>query len=364
VETIDVAVIGGGVIGLAIARAIAATHATVCVLERHPKPGMESSTHNSGVIHAGIYYPAGSLKAKLCIEGAAALYAYCEARGVPHARIGKLIVAEPSQERELSELLSRGQANGSCNLRLVDAAFTRAREPHIRALPALFSPDTGIVEAEALVRTLAADCADRDVSMLPGTKLQGADAHRGEFELVTSRERFRARIVVNAAGLFADEVSQMLGGDSFRIHPARGEYAELTRATRGLVRGLVYPLPGAAGHLGLHFTRTTRGDVWLGPTSRFQSGKEDYEQDRTPVEEFLHHAQHLIPSLTLDDLRLSGSGIRAKLHPAGESFADFMIRHDSSQPNVIQVAGIDSPGLTSCLAIGEMAAQLAADALH
>jgi L-2-hydroxyglutarate oxidase LhgO len=363
-ETVDVAVVGGGVIGLAAARAIAAPNLTVCLLEQHPRPGMESSTHNSGVIHAGIYYPPGSLKARLCVEGMQALYAYCEARGVPHARIGKLIVAEPSEQAELGSLLARGRENGARGLELVDSAFTKRREPHIRLLPALYSPHTGIVETEALVRALAADCGDRDVLMLTGTRLEAGDVRDGEFELKTRREVFRARTVVNAAGLYADEVSRMLGGKIFRIYPSRGEYAELARSKRGFINGLVYPLPGAAGHLGLHFTKTTRGDVWLGPNARYLEGKDDYESDRWPAEAFLTHAQHLLPNLTLDDLRLAGTGIRAKLHPPEQTFADFMIRQDTEQPRLIHLAGIDSPGLTSCLAIGAMAAQLVAEALR
>ena len=357
--TVDAAIIGGGVIGLAAARAIASPHFTVCLVDRHPRPGMEASTHNSGVIHAGIYYPSGSLKARLSVEGMRRLYAYCGARAVPHARIGKLVLAEESQRAELESLFARGRDNGATALELVEPDFVKRREPHVRPLPGLYSPDTGVVEADALVRALAADCQDRDVLLLPGTKLEEADLGKGEFDLKTSRERFRARVVINAAGLYADEVSRMLGGDRFRIYPVRGEYAELSKSKRDLVQGLVYPLPADTGHgLGIHLTKTTHGDVLLGPTVRYQSDKDDYEAGRRPLEAFLEEARHLLPAIALEDLRLAGSGIRAKLHPPERSFADFMIRIDANQPRLIQVAGIDSPGLTSCLAIGEMVAGL------
>ena len=192
-ETVDVAVIGAGVVGLAAARAIAHPDRTICVLERHARPGMETSTHNSGVIHAGIYYPQGPLKARLCVEGLQRLYEYCAERRVPHVRSGKLILAEPHQQEELESLLRCGQANGARDLAIVDPDFVRRREPNVRAMPGLYSPSTGVVEAEALVRSLAGDCSDRGVAMLPATKLEGGSSHNGGFDLRTPREQFRAR---------------------------------------------------------------------------------------------------------------------------------------------------------------------------
>jgi L-2-hydroxyglutarate oxidase LhgO len=329
----------------------------VCVLERHARPGQDTSTHNSGVIHAGLYYPTGSLKARLCVEGRDRLYAFCREHGVPHVRCGKLLVGRKDETADLDRLMETAAANGA-TLVPVDRAFVAAHEPHVHAVHALWSPDTGWVDAEALVRALQADADRQGVALLVGTRLQAAEPRAGEgMRVVTARERIDVDLVVNAAGLYADEVSAVCGGESFQIYPCRGEYAELASRARGLVRGLVYPVPLASGHgLGVHLTRTLGGAVWVGPNARYVDSKTDYEGGRVPLEDFLEPTRALLPTITLDDLRLGGSGLRPKLHPATERFADFMIRPDQQNPSLFHAAGIESPGLTSCLAIGELVA--------
>jgi L-2-hydroxyglutarate oxidase LhgO len=356
---IDVAVIGGGVTGLASALALAQRGASVAVIESAATVGRATSTHNSGVIHAGIYYPAGSLKARLCVEGRDRMYEFCSKHGIPHARCGKFIVASNDEEaRELPALRAKAEANG---VRITEAGadFLKEKEPNVSAVAALWSPDTGIVESEALVKTLEQVCRQHDVAIVVGSRLQDAAPAADGIELVTAHERIVAGTVVNAAGLYADEVSAKLGAMTFRIYPCRGEYAELAPSRRHMVNGLVYPLPHHTGAgLGVHLAKTTWGTVTLGPTIHYQESRDDYESERKPLEEFVEPARKLLPWVTPADLQPGGSGIRAKLQGPHDGFADFLIERDRENPRVIQAAGIDSPGLTSCLAVGNLVGEI------
>jgi len=354
-----IVVIGAGVVGLSCALSLLHRGKDVVVLERHRRAGLDTSTHNSGVIHAGLYYPPGSLKATLCIEGRDRLRAFCATHNIPHHTSGKLVVATDSSEEPEVDKLAANAAVSGVEVEVVDAAFVRRREPNVRATRALWSPLTAWVEAEAYVKVLQREVERLGGHVLPGSPVVGVAPAGDHVAITTPLEVIEADTVVNAAGLYADDVSALCGGEVFTIYPCRGEYAELTPKASALVNGLVYPVPHHTGHgLGVHLTKTAQGTVWLGPTIRYQDRKDDYEEGRQPVEAFLEETQRLLPAVTLADLRLSGSGIRAKLHPPTEKFADFMIRRDAIQPWLIHAAGIDSPGLTASLAIGERVASL------
>ncbi|MDQ3071286.1 MAG: NAD(P)/FAD-dependent oxidoreductase [Acidobacteriota bacterium] len=360
---VDIVVIGGGVVGLASAGALARDGRSVCLLERSPRFGQGASTHNSGVIHAGIYYPATSLKARLCVEGRHRLYHYCATHDIPHRQTGKLIVPPTDDTSALEILRQRAAANG-VTLELLDGARVRDIQPGLDDVPALWSPGTGIVDVDAYVVALAGDARRDGAVLLASTPLVGADVTAsGGFMLTTPRERIAARLVVNAAGLFADDVSRALGGESFRIWPCRGDYAEFRRSVRQQIHVPIYPLPDPTGHgLGVHITPTTAGSVLLGPTIRYVEDKGDFESGRLTLDDFLTAARRLLPGLRAGDLVEGGAGMRAKFHPPEESFADFVIRADREREGLIHAAGIDSPGLTASLAIAHEVARIVEDA--
>jgi L-2-hydroxyglutarate oxidase LhgO len=370
----NVLVIGGGVVGCAIAHALSARWQDVFLVEKFPKLGMATSSRNSGVNHSGIYYPKNSLKARHCVEGNRLTYEFSKKNNVPFRHCGKLVVAADAHEvEELGALKKRGEENGVEGLRLIGPDEIRKREPHIRGAAALEVPSTGIVSAEELVHAYARVASAQGanivthaqvVSLEPSSETIRVGLKIGDAE-DPQEEHIEARCVVNAAGLFADEVAALVGNHSWRIYPVRGEYCEVRGPRSSLINNLVYPLPHSDGlSLGVHFTKTLWGTFLLGPTATYVEGKDNYERNRLPVADFAHSAKTLLPEIEERDLQLGYSGLRPKLVPPDhKGIADFVITRDPQVPQAIQLVGIDSPGLTAAPAIAKHVAQLVAEVL-
>ncbi len=373
-ERANILIIGGGVIGCAIAYAASARYSDVFLAEQNPRPGMATSTRNSGVIHSGIYYPKNSLKARLCVEGNRLDYEFCKRHNVPHRHTGKLVVAAKAQEEpELLALKRRGEENGVEGLRLITASEIRAREPHIRGTAALEVPSTGILSAEDFVRAFARLAAERGANLVPHARVTALDPAGSGIraririgdETHFQEETIEARCVINAAGLHADDVAAMLGNHSWRIYPVRGEYCEVRGPRAELIHNLVYPLPHADGlSLGVHFTKTLWGTFLLGPTATYVDSKDNYERNRIPIKDFAESARTLLPEIEEADLHLGYSGLRPKLVPPGhKGIADFVIARDSSVPQAIHLVGMESPGLTAAPAVANYVTAMLADTL-
>jgi glycerol-3-phosphate dehydrogenase len=388
-DEVNILIIGGGVVGCAVAAELSKQWQDVFVVERFPRVGMATSTRNSGVIHSGIYYSSGSLKARHCLQGNPFTFAFCEEHHVPHRRTGKLVVAaEAREESALEALYKRGQENGVEGLRLIGPAEIREREPHIAGVTALDVPSTGIVSAEELVRAYARVAVERGahivtraqvVSLEPtpktisvgirvgedlSTQKKSSNTQVGQGE-IHAQETIEARCVINAAGLYADDVAALIGNYSWKIYPVRGEYCEVRGPRRSLINGLVYPLPHADGlSLGMHFTKTIWDTVLIGPTARYVKDKDDYERDRFTVADFAEGARRLVPEITDDDLQLAYSGLRPKLVPPDQhGMADFVIERDARVPQMIQLVGMESPGLTAAPSVARQVAAMVGEIL-
>jgi len=367
---VDVLVVGAGVVGLACGAALARRGRRVVVLERNAGLAHETTSRNSGVIHAGIYYPAGSWKARMCVDGRERLYERCARAGIPHRQFGKLIVATCDAEvRVLEELRARGSANGAPGLELVDGAAVARREPCVRAVAGLLSPRTGIVDPHALCLSLAAELEAAGGTVLLRNTLESIERN-GSLWRVTARakgeaaEGVEAAAVVNAAGLHADRVAALAGVDvdaaGYRQHPCKGDYFALAPGAPLRFGGLVYPVHGAAG-LGVHVTLDLGGRVKFGPDAHYVSGF-DYAIDPAKAGAFAEAAGRYLTGLRAEWLSPDQSGIRPKLQGPGEAFRDFVIAEESARglPGLVNLVGIESPGLTAALAIGEEVAGLLA----
>lgn len=383
----DIVVVGAGLVGLATGRELLRRYPDrrLAILEKEAVIASHQSGRNSGVIHSGIYYPPGSLKARLCVEGALLLTTYCEERGIPYKRLGKLIVATNEAEMpRLNELLRRGQTNGVAGLTMLQAAEIRDIEPHARGLRAIHSPNTGIIDYRDVARSLVKDIQDAGGSVTTGTAVNGLNRVNGNWAVRTTLGTVTARSLITCAGLYSDVLARMTGASPDpQIVPFRGDYWRLRPGRQTLVRGLIYPVPDPSfPFLGVHFTRRMDGDLWLGPNAVLAFAREGYRFSTVRVRELLgmlrwpglyrmsrrywrtglsemyravsHRALHAelqryVPDLQPEDIVPGPSGVRAQaLSRAGSLIDDFVF---SQEEGVLHVRNAPSPAATSCLAI-------------
>ena len=365
-EHIDCVVIGAGVVGLAVARALALRGHEVAVLEAHETIGSQTSSRNSEVIHAGLYYAPGSLKARLCVPGRSALYAYCDAHGVSYRRCGKLIVATAAdQVAALDRIEARGRANGVDDLRRLGPREVTTLEPALSCVGALLSPSTGIIDSHGLMLALQGEAQDHGAMVALKSPVLRGRAGAGGIELDVGGEdpmRVLARRVVNSAGLQAVQVAASIEGlASVYVPPARfckGNYFAL--GGRAPFTRLIYPVPDEAG-LGVHLTLDLAGQARFGPdTEWLEPGQPiDYDVDSRRAAGFDEAIRRYWPGLPARALAPAYSGVRPKVVGPGEPAADFMIQgpDDHGVEGLVNLFGIESPGLTASIAIGEYVAQ-------
>jgi L-2-hydroxyglutarate oxidase LhgO len=360
----EITIIGAGVIGLSIAEKLSENRDNVFLIEKYPTFGQETSSRNSEVIHAGIYYPQGSLKAKLCVEGKGLLYEYCKKYDIPFNNCGKLIVATTPEEISVIEGIKNTAARNGVTLEILDREQIVSLEPNIFALKALFSPTTGIVDSHSLMKRLETNTLNNGGQIVYRSEVTGIKKIRNgyEIELLDSDKKcysYTSSIVINSAGLTSDKISVMAGirDENLTIHFCKGEYFRVNPPKNRLINRLVYPVPhhNMEG-IGIHVTIDMGGGVKLGPDVTYlESNVYDFRVDPSKQEAFWLSAKKFLPFLEFDDLAPEMAGIRPKTQKPGEPIRDFYITEESKRgyPGFINLIGMESPGLTSCLAIAK-----------
>ncbi len=354
----DVAVVGAGVVGCAVASALARRGRSVVVLERGAREGTGVTSRNSGVIHSGLYYPPGSLKAETCLRGQALLYAWATAQGVPHARVGKLVVArDAAEEAELAALHANAIAAGARGLRWIGGDEVARREPTLPTMRvALWCAHTGIVDPLALTSSLRADAERRGATFVPHAEVREIGATAAGLRIDTTRGELEVGALVNCAGLEADRIAALTGLDAPKIHPCRGDYFRLNAPGRH--RHLIYPVRrrGGAG-LGVHLTLDLTGGLRLGPDAEYVARRDDFGPAEHKHAAFLAAARALLGPLAPEQLTYDGCGIRPKLRgPNDAEERDFLLW--AGPAGCVHLIGIESPGLTAALALADRVSEL------
>ena len=372
----DITVIGAGVIGLAVAAEVVGENREVFVLEKNDAFGQEISSRHSGVIHSGIYYTEGSLKAKMCVAGNRILHELCKKHGIGYKRLGKLLVAADEEEAgELQTLLGRGRRNGAPDLRMLSKQDLKKLEPNVSGVAAILSPSTGIIDSHELMKYFVGQAKGKGAQVVYQTKVIGIEKIVDEYMVTvedsTGNFSFNTRLLINCAGLYSDKVAGLAGIDTveagYQLHYCKGEYFSVGGGKNNMVKELVYPVPSPKlTGLGVHVTLDLDGRMRLGPSAEYVDSI-DYTVDSQHKSSFYNAARRLLPFIEYDDLEPEMAGIRPKLQEPGGEVRDFIIREESDRglPGFIDLIGIESPGLTASPAIagyvGNMVKELLAE---
>ncbi|MCH7657651.1 MAG: NAD(P)/FAD-dependent oxidoreductase [Bacteroidetes bacterium] len=361
----EVTIIGAGVIGLAVSAALCDCNGPVFVIERNSTFGQETSSRNSEVVHSGIYYQPGSLKGTLCLEGKEKIYAYCNKHDIPYRKCGKLIVATNlGEEQRLFEILKRSQDNGVMDGRIIEQDEVSELEPYVNTNMALYFPTSGIIDSHRLMKQLEADAVIGGSQMVYGTEVVGIKRIEDGYkvELIDADKQkfdFSTKKIVNAAGLEAGKIAVCFGIDhpDYRVYYWKGEYFGVGNGKNKYVNGLIYPVPeqNTVG-LGIHTTVDLGGGLKLGPNAIYLADDNcDLLVDPTHAKDFFETVKPFLPFLEPEDLTPDQAGIRTKLQKPGDPVRDFLIREESSRnlPGLVNLLGIESPGLTACIAIAD-----------
>ena len=372
-DRVDLIIVGAGVVGLAVAAELSQSLSDpeIMLMDRHPKFGQDTSSRNSEVIHAGMYYPPNTLKAKLCVEGNPLLYEFCDRFHVPYERLGKLIIAREENEIAAVEgIYKQGISNQVPGLKMLNQNEIAAMEPNITAVAALYSTTTGIIDSHKLMAQLERSAVSNGAMMAYMHKVVGvnrcADGYEVKFIGPDGQEdELACTWLINCAGLYSDFIPAQLGIDveaaGYKIYPVKGEYFSVAMSKSKLISHLIYPPPlKSLKGLGTHITKSLDGRARLGPNVQYVSDREDYDVDPTHIEEFYQAARSYLPFIEKDDLQSDMAGMRPKIQAPDGPVADFVICHETDRglAGFINLVGIESPGLTSCLSIAKMVKEM------
>lgn len=369
-DEVEITIIGAGVIGLSIAAELSRNGSSVLVVEKNASFGLETSSRNSEVIHAGIYYPKNSLKAKLCLEGNVLLYELCTKKNIPHRKIGKLIVAVENKEvDELERLFENAKDNGVREISMLNSQEIKEIEPEVRAVAAIYSRSTGIIDSHRLMEYFLFSSRQAATIFSFNTKVINIKKDNGKYRIKVIDASglpfsFLTRVVVNCAGLNSDDIAEMAGIDiqkqQYMLKYSKGQYFRVGNNKSRFIKRLAYPVPGLkASGLGIHATLDMSGGLRLGPDDKYILRENaDYNINLEDRSNFFRSAERFLPFLDLNDLSPDTCGIRPKLLGENDGFKDFVIKDESGLglPGFINLIGIESPGLTASVAIAKMVA--------